>query len=508
MHRRAGLRHARAFASRRRAESGQPRNRLYAVESTPTNSGSRADHRLPLKASEIESFARALAAQLNVAGAAAGPLSQAATAWVAPLVADLQAAQGRSLVIAGDGAPASVHALVHAINAALGNVGQTVTYTQTAEARPSNQLADLRELVGDMNAGTVDFLLILGGNPVYTAPADLKFGAALQKVALRAHVGQYEDETAELCQWHVPEAHFLEMWSDVRSDDGTVTIVQPLIAPLYGGKSPHEVLAAFDEGGEAPRLRHRARALGQADGPFHGGARCCRGARSAARSGSHSGARLRRLPRCAAAGAPAATPALPALAPIAAAQMPALSPFDREWRRWLHDGLVPDTAFAPKQVTPQAAPAAAAAAGRVGPRSRVPARPRGLRRPLREQRLAAGAAEVADQAHVGQRRADRARHGRAPRADQRRHRDAEARRPDGAHPGVARARTGARHADAASRLRPHARRPHGHRHRVQRQRAAHDRRRPTRSAACSWRRRATATSWPPRRTTGRSRAAT
>ena len=246
----SGLRHARAFASRRRAESGQPRNRFYAVESTPTVSGTRADHRLPLKASELDSFARAVAAQLGVAGAAPGPLSPAATAWVAPLVADLQAAKGRSVVIAGDGAPPSVHALAHLMNAALGNVGQTVVYTQAVEVRPSNQLADLRALVADMNAGTVDFLLILGGNPVYTAPADLEFGAALQKVAQRAHVGLYEDETAELCQWHVPEAHFLEAWSDVRSDDGTVTIVQPLIAPLYGGKSHHEVLVALIEGGE------------------------------------------------------------------------------------------------------------------------------------------------------------------------------------------------------------------------------------------------------------------
>ena len=177
-------------------------------------------------------------------------LPETAQKWLAPLVKDLQAARGRSLVIAGDGQPAVVHALAHAMNAALGNVGATVVYTQTAEAQPTNQLASLRELVGEMNAGTVEFLLIIGVNPVYTAPADLKFADAMQKVAVRAHLGLYEDETAALCHWHIPEAHYLETWSDVRTDDGTVTIVQPLIAPLYNGKSAHEVIAAIAPTGE------------------------------------------------------------------------------------------------------------------------------------------------------------------------------------------------------------------------------------------------------------------
>ena len=172
-----------------------------------------------------------------------------------PLVKDLQAARGRSLVIAGEGQPPAVHALAHAMNAALGNVGATVVYTQTAEVNPMNQRAALQELVGEMNAGTVSLLVILGSNPVYTAPADLKFADAMDKVALRAHLGLYHDETAALCHWHIPEAHFLETWSDVRADDGTVTIVQPLIAPLYGGRSAHEVLSAFAEGGARAALR-------------------------------------------------------------------------------------------------------------------------------------------------------------------------------------------------------------------------------------------------------------
>ena len=113
-----------------------------------------------------------------------------------------------------------------------------------------NQLAALQELVGEMNAGTVDLLLILGGNPVYSAPVDLNFEAAMEKVAVRAHLGLYEDETAARCHWHIPEAHFLESWSDVRSDDGTVSIIQPMIAPLYGGKSAHEVISVFSPNGE------------------------------------------------------------------------------------------------------------------------------------------------------------------------------------------------------------------------------------------------------------------
>ena len=128
-------------------------NRLYAVESTPTNTGTKADHRLPLRASEIEAFARAVARALGVAGAGAATPPEAAQRWMGPLVKDLQAAQGRSLVIAGDGQPPAVHALAHAMNAALGNVGATVVYTQTAEVRPINQRAALQELVGEMNAG-------------------------------------------------------------------------------------------------------------------------------------------------------------------------------------------------------------------------------------------------------------------------------------------------------------------------------------------------------------------
>jgi molybdopterin-containing oxidoreductase family iron-sulfur binding subunit len=341
-----GLRHARAFASRRRVEAdGSQRNRLYAVESTPTNSGTKADHRLPLRAGDVEAFASAVAAQLGVAGAQASALPEAAQKWIAPLVKDLQAAKGRGLVIAGEHQAPAVHALAHAMNAALGNVGTTVVYTETAEMRPMDQRAALAELVGEMNAGTVSLLVIIGANPVYTAPVDLKFEEAIRKVGLCAHLGLYHDETAALCHWHIPEAHFLESWSDVRGDDGTATIIQPLIAPLYGGRTGHEVLSALTDAG--PRSSYDI-------------------VRSYWMTRSN-------LPQVAPAPAKPAEPAPPSRgnaagaaavesAPPAAREAALLSPFDREWRRWLHAGVVPNTAFAPKTVAVKGTIPGAAAA--------------------------------------------------------------------------------------------------------------------------------------------------
>jgi molybdopterin-containing oxidoreductase family iron-sulfur binding subunit len=155
----------------------------------------------------------------------------------------LKAHRGRSLVIAGDHQPAAVHAIAHAINDALGNAGTTVIYTDSIRPKTAKPPGTLEELSDDMNSGAVELLLIVGGNPVYDAPADFDFAKRLDKVALRAHLSLYEDETSNLCHWHLPAAHFLEMWSDAVAFDGTVSIIQPLIAPLYGGRSPHELLS-------------------------------------------------------------------------------------------------------------------------------------------------------------------------------------------------------------------------------------------------------------------------
>jgi molybdopterin-containing oxidoreductase family iron-sulfur binding subunit len=239
----ASLRYARDFASKRRPIEGKM-NRLYVVESTVTGTGSIADHRLGVRPSEVEAFTRALAGALGVPAGGSAP-DESRAKWLAGLAKDLREHRGSSVVIAGESQPPSVHAIAHAMNQALGNVGATVTYTDPVEANPVDSTASLKELVADMNAGQVDVLLILGGNPVYNAPADLDFALAMGKVPLRIHLSLYKDETSELCHWHVQEAHYLESWSDARAYDGTVSIIQPLIAPLYSGKSAHEVLAAF-----------------------------------------------------------------------------------------------------------------------------------------------------------------------------------------------------------------------------------------------------------------------
>ena len=255
------LRYARDFIDRRRVLDGKTEmNRLYAVETTPTNTGAKADHRLSLKPSQLETFAWTVARDLGALATSnvllnVFELSLAHGDKIDAIVRDLQSARGKSIVIAGDYAPPAVHALAHAMNAALGNVGQTVIYTDPLQFYPNDkpveQTEDLRALVGDMDAGAVEMLLIVGGNPVYNAPADFYFRDKLKKLfdqrKLTAHLGLHFDETSEWCQWHVPEAHFLEAWGDARAYDGTVSIIQPLIAPLYRGRSALEFLSALTD---------------------------------------------------------------------------------------------------------------------------------------------------------------------------------------------------------------------------------------------------------------------
>jgi Fe-S-cluster-containing dehydrogenase component len=302
------LRYARDFAARRQVSPTSPRqNRLYAIESAPTITGMVADHRLPVPARDIEAIARAIAAGVGAISGNAPLPAGVPQAWIAALVADLTAHRGTSVIVAGDEQPPSVHVLAHQINQALGNVGRTVIYTDPVVFNPVNQLASLRELVQDMNAGKVDFLVILGGNPVYTAPVDLDFAGALAKVAESVHLGLYQDETAKLATWHVPQAHELESWGDARAFDGTVTILQPLINPLYGGRTPQELVAVLNGQG-AVSAHDLVKGYWQ-----------------------------RRL------NAP---------------------DFDLRWRTMLNDGIVPGTALPPRAVTlqPAAPPAPAAPA--------------------------------------------------------------------------------------------------------------------------------------------------
>jgi len=227
------------YALRRNPDAAM--NRLYVVESVPSPTGVKAEHRLSLRASEVEGFARSLAASLGLGGSASD------LHFLRAVADDLKAHAGSCVVIAGEQQSPEVHALAHAINAHLGNVGKTVVYTDTVLASPVDQTASLRDLTQDLRDKKVEVLVIVGANPVYDAPVDLNFADALLNsgAGLRLHHGLHQDETAELCQWHVNAAHSLEAWSDGRAYDGSVCLVQPLIAPLYEGKSAHELVAAL-----------------------------------------------------------------------------------------------------------------------------------------------------------------------------------------------------------------------------------------------------------------------
>ncbi|HVR24699.1 MAG TPA: TAT-variant-translocated molybdopterin oxidoreductase [Candidatus Polarisedimenticolia bacterium] len=287
------VRYIRDFAKRRNPDDNM--NRLYVVESTPTTTGAKADHRLPVRATDVEGFSRMLATEF---GLEAGPHVKAGEQpdFFGSLVRDLTSHKGVSLVIAGEQQPPAVHALAHAINAKQGNVGKTVFYSDPVDANPVNQFESIKDLVADIDAGKVDLLVILGGNPAYDAPSDLGFADVLKsnKVPLRVHLGLYQNETAELCQWHISQAHELEAWGDARAYDGTVSIIQPLIAPLYSGKSALEFVALLS---------------GQSDATGYDLVR-------AYWQKQHTG-----------------------------------GDFDQFWRKSLHDGWIEGTTFAPKEFT-------------------------------------------------------------------------------------------------------------------------------------------------------------
>lgn len=299
------LRYAADFMARRRVRTALENaasagmSRLYVVETAVSCTGAKADHRLALRTAEVEGFARAVAARLGVAAAESNPGGQGTLAkWVSAVAKDLEAHRGRCLVLAGERQPPLVHLLAHVLNDHLGNVGQTVTYTVSSDAQPSDRTQSLRELVQDMKQGRVEFLAILGGNPVYSAPADLNFADHLQSVPLRVHHGLFLDETSYQCHWHLPEAHYLEAWSDARAYDGTASIIQPLIEPLYEGRSAHEVLAVLTAPEETP-----GREIVRREWQRHWEARHAEGT------------------------------------------------FEQFWQQALHDGVIPGTRFQPKTVT-------------------------------------------------------------------------------------------------------------------------------------------------------------
>jgi molybdopterin-containing oxidoreductase family iron-sulfur binding subunit len=245
---RDSVRHARGFASGRR--SGDSMNRLYVVESALTITGIAADHRLRLQSRKVAAFAAALGAELGI-GTAAGSAGEIDAKWLQAVARDLKANAGKSLIVAGAHQPAAVHAAVAALNAALGNVGSTVTYVDSKETLRSST-EELKQLVTDMQAGKIKVLVVAGGNPAYDAPADLDFAGALSKVKSRIRLGSHVDETSAKCDWHLPQAHFLESWGDVRSVAGPLSVIQPLIEPLFGGQSTIELLAILRSPEEKP----------------------------------------------------------------------------------------------------------------------------------------------------------------------------------------------------------------------------------------------------------------
>lgn len=303
------IRYARDFASKRRVRNGENKmNRLYVAESAPSSTGVAADHRFALSSSEVTSAVYGLAAQLGIKVKAPAQLEAAKKlTWLTAMAKDLRAHKGAGVVTAGENQPAEVHALIHAINHELGNAGKTVLYTEPVQANTDSQIESLKNLAAEMNAGKVETLLVLGANPIYEAPADLNFAAAYSKVPLRIHQGLYQDETAVLSHWHIPVAHPLESWGDVRAYDGTTSIHQPMIEPLYGGKTALEILsfvAGENAAGYGLVRDYWQNRLGL--------------------------------------------------------------DFESAWRRALHDGLIKNSAAAPKSVSlksKHAAPSAAAAAG-------------------------------------------------------------------------------------------------------------------------------------------------
>ena len=253
-----GTRHHRGFSRGRLGEGKTPTmNRLYAVESQFTITGGMADHRLRLPSSHVRDYTMVLAralldgekvvpapgspqAALRQALATYKPSVKLDELWVREVAADLRAHAGKGIIIAGRRQPPIVHALAFALNATLGNIGKTIELRKPP-ARPA--AGTLQELVQAIDKGEVETLLILGGNPVYTAPVDLGLADRIKKVATTIRLGLHADETSGLASWHLPSAHYLESWGDARAGDGTLLPIQPLIEPLFDGRNVLEELA-------------------------------------------------------------------------------------------------------------------------------------------------------------------------------------------------------------------------------------------------------------------------
>jgi MoCo/4Fe-4S cofactor protein with predicted Tat translocation signal len=325
------LKYARDFAARRRVdENKKEMSRLYVIETTPSTTGASADHHWAIKPSEFLKAVTAVASHVGVAGMAAEPSLHGLDA----VGRDLAQHRGASIVIAGKEAPPVVHALAHAMNGALGNVGKTVLCTDPLEANSVDQRQSLQDLVNDLDGGRVELLVMIGGNPVYNAPLELSFDKdRIAKAKLRVHMSAYRDETSEMCHWHIPESHYLEAWSDARSYDGTVSIVQPLIQPLYQSRSAHELLEIF-----TPQYDRKPydiiREYWQKNPPAAGDGNQ-QTANSAQQTANGNQASVGGNPQSA----------------VRNPQSAASGDFENNWRKWVHDGFIPNTALPVKSVS-------------------------------------------------------------------------------------------------------------------------------------------------------------
>jgi molybdopterin-containing oxidoreductase family iron-sulfur binding subunit len=274
----AAMRYSRDFARSRRVPNADPgvdpqgnhrMNRLWAAESTFSHTGAMADHRLAIRSEHGLPFTMALAAALGVGAPPAGELrnEKKVQQFVAVLAEELVANKGRAVVLAGRRQPPEVHAIVAQINQAIGAPGKTLEYVDDPEPERVSHVASIQTLANDMAAGKVTALIILGGNPVYDAPVDTNFAAALAKVPTSIHLSEQLNETSQKASWHLPRAHFLEAWGDARTWDGTITIAQPLLAPLYGGVSSVELLAMLlgDDASGDQLVRATHEAMGHTD---------------------------------------------------------------------------------------------------------------------------------------------------------------------------------------------------------------------------------------------------
>ena len=269
------LKYARDFANGRRIEAtGGEMNRLYQFESFPTLTGTNADHRWAMKSSEVGGVVSAIAEALGLDSS--GGTSPVDSMILGKVVADLQKNSGACVVIPGEHQPAAVHHLCHAINEKLGNNGKTVFHGPRLDFGPENQLESVRSLTEALRAKKVDILIMLGGNPAYDAPADLDFGNALSFAKLKIRHSSYFDETCLKSDWSLPATHFLEEWGDIRNFDGSVSLIQPIIAPLFEGKSQvefvHRVLGVGKPGYELLKASYAAALPGkQWDKSLHRG---------------------------------------------------------------------------------------------------------------------------------------------------------------------------------------------------------------------------------------------